>query len=68
MPHEGYFNKIFNTHVAVPHMLLETIITCKNHHMQKSSHARELEIKTKEGKKCTKQHNHKYEICLMEMI
>ena len=28
----------------------------------------ENEIKTKEGKKHTKQCNHKYEICLMEII
>ena len=38
MLHEGYFNKIYNTHVALPHILFETIITCKsekkNHHMQ----------------------------------
>ena len=63
MPHEGYFNKIFNTHVALPHILLETIITCKNHHMQENEKS-----KQKKEKKCTKQHNHKYEICLMEMI
>ena len=55
MLHEGYFNKIFNTRVALPHILLETIITCKNHHIQ-------------ENEKCPKQPNHKYEICLMEMI
>ena len=59
MLHEGYFNKIYNTCVTLPHILFEKIITCKhkkNHHMQ------EKEIKTKEGK-CTKQCNHKYEIC-----
>ena len=44
MPHEGYFNKIFNTHVALPQILLETIITCKNNHMQENE-------KTKEGKR-----------------
>ena len=57
MPHEGYFNKIFNTHVALPHILLETIITCKR-----------MRNQNKRRKKCTKQCNHKYEICLMEMI
>ena len=36
MPHEGYFNKIFNTRVALPHILLEIIITCKNNHMQEN--------------------------------
>ena len=25
---------IFNTHVALPHILFETIITCKSHHKQ----------------------------------
>ena len=61
MPHEGYFNKIFNTYVALSHILLETIITCKNHHMQENE-------KSKQKEKCTKQCNHKYETCLMEMI
>ena len=62
MPHKGYLNKIFNTHVALPHILLETIITCKTNHMQENE-------KSKQKKeKCTKQCNHKYEICLMEMI
>ena len=43
----------------MPHILF-----AKNHHMQKlKNHAREREIKTKEGK-CTKQCNHKYKICL----
>ena len=36
MPHEGYFNKIFNTCVALPNILLETIITDKNNHMQEN--------------------------------
>ena len=30
MLHEGYFNKIYNTHVALPHILFEKIITCKS--------------------------------------
>ena len=62
MPHEEYFNKIFNTRVALPHILLETIITCKNNHMQ------ENEKSKKEGKKTHLKCNHKYEICLIEMI
>ena len=41
MPHEGYFNKIFNTHVALPHILLETIITCKNNHMQENEKSKQ---------------------------
>ena len=62
MPQEGYFNKIFNTRVALPHILLETIITCKKNHMQENE-------KSKQKKeKHTKQCNHKYEIYLMEMI
>ena len=48
MPHEGYFNKIFNSHLALPHILLETIITCKNNHMQENEKS-----KKKEGKKNT---------------
>ena len=64
MPHEGYFNKICNTHVALPHILLETIITCKNNHMQENEKSKQK----KEKKKHTKPCNHKYEICLMEMI
>ena len=63
MPHKGYFNKIFNTRVALPHILLETIITCKNNHMQENEKS-----KQKKEKKHTKQCNHKYEICLMEII
>ena len=62
MPHEGYFNKIFNTHVALPHILLETIITCKNNHMQENEKSKQKKEKQ------TKQCNHKYEICLMEII
>ena len=58
MPHEGYFNKIFNTCVALSHILLE------NHHMQENEKS-----KQKKGKKTTLiKCNHKYEICLMEMI
>ena len=41
MPHEGYFNKIVNTRVALPHILLETIITCKNHHMQENEKSKQ---------------------------
>ena len=26
--------EVFNSHVALPQILLETIITCKNNHMQ----------------------------------
>ena len=29
MLNEEYFNKIYNTHVALPHILFEKIITCK---------------------------------------
>ena len=65
MPHEGYFNKIFNTRVALLHILLETIITCENNHMQENEKSKQ---KKKKKKKHTKQCNHKYEICLMEMI
>ena len=57
MPHKGYFNKIFNTCVALPHILLKTIITCKR-----------MRNQNKRRKKRTKQHNHNYEICLIEMI
>ena len=63
MLHKEYFNKIYNTRVALPHILFEKIVTCKS----KKNHARKRDIKTKEGK-CTKQCNHKYEICLWEMI
>ena len=45
MPHEGYFNKIFNTHVALPHILFETIITCKNHHMQENEKSKQKKEK-----------------------
>ena len=44
MPHEGYFNKIFNTHVALPHILLETII-CKNNHMQENEKSKQKKKK-----------------------
>ena len=45
MPHEGYFNKIFNTHVALPYILLETIITCKNNHMQENEKSKQKKEK-----------------------
>ena len=45
MPHEGYFNKIFNTCVALPHILLETIITCKNNHMQENEKSKQKKEK-----------------------
>ena len=45
MPHEGYFNKIFNTHVALSHILLETIITCKNNHMQENEKSKQKKEK-----------------------
>ena len=54
--------KIFNTCVALPHILLETIITYKNHHMQENEKSKQKKEKR------TKQFIHKYEICLMEMI
>ena len=41
MPHEEYFNKIFNTRVALPHILLETIITCKNNDMQENEKSKQ---------------------------
>ena len=44
MPHEGYFNKIFNTQVALPHILLKTIITCKNH-MQENEKSKQKKEK-----------------------
>ena len=62
MPHKGYFNKIFNTRVALPHILLETIITCKNNHMQENEKS-----KQKKEKK-TLNNVIINEICLMEMI
>ena len=45
MPHEGYFNKIYNTHVALPQILLETIITCKNNHMQENEKSKQKKVK-----------------------
>ena len=63
MPHEGYFNKIIQYPCSIA-----PDFTWNNQHMQKQSHAREWEIKTKEGKKHTKQCNHKYEICLIKII
>ena len=45
MPHEGYFNKIFNTSVALPQILLETIITCKNNHMQENEKSKQKKEK-----------------------
>ena len=45
MSHEGYFNKIFNTHVALPQILLETIITCKNNHMQENEKSKQKKEK-----------------------
>ena len=45
MPHEGYFNKIFNTRVALPQILLETIITCKNNHMQENDKSKQKKEK-----------------------
>ena len=45
MPHEGYFNKIFNTCVALPQILLETIITCKNNHMQENEKSKQKKEK-----------------------
>ena len=43
MPHEGYFNKIFNTRVTLPHILLETIITCN--HMQENEKSKQKKEK-----------------------
>ena len=40
------FNKIFNTRVALPQILLETIITCKNNHMQENEKSKQKEEKT----------------------
>ena len=64
MPHKGYFNKIIQYPCSIDQILLETIITCKNNHMQEN----EKKSKQKEGKNHTKQCHHKYEVCLMEMI
>ena len=36
MPHEGYFNKIIQYLCSITQILLETIITCKNNHMQEN--------------------------------
>ena len=36
MPHEGYFNKIIQYPCSIAQILLETIITCKNNHMQEN--------------------------------
>ena len=36
MPHEGYFNKIIQYPCSITQILLETIITCKNNHMQEN--------------------------------
>ena len=47
MPHKGYFNnKIFNTRVALPQILLETVITCKNNHMQENEKSKKKEKNT----------------------
>ena len=56
--------KLFNTRVASPQILLETIITCKNNHMQENEKSKQKRGKKKHTKQC----NHKYEIYLMEMI
>ena len=45
MPHEGYFNKIFNIRVALPQILLETIITYKNNHMQENEKSKQKKEK-----------------------
>ena len=45
MPHEGYFNKIFNTRVALPHILLETIITCKHNYIQENEKSKQKKEK-----------------------
>ena len=47
MQHKGYFNKIFNTCVALPHILLETIITCKNHNVQENEKSKQKNSKLK---------------------
>ena len=46
MPREGYFNKIFNTRVALPQILLETVITCKYNHMQENEKSKQRRKKT----------------------
>ena len=45
MPHKGYFNKIFNARVALPQILLKTIITCKNNHMQENEKSKQKKEK-----------------------
>ena len=65
MPHEGYFNKIIQYQCSITQILLETIITCKNNHMQENEKRNQNKKKEKNH---TKQCHHKYEICLMEMI
>ena len=65
MQHEGYFNKIIQYHCSIAQILLETIITCKNNHMQENEKRNQNKKKEKNH---TKQCHHKYEICLMEMI
>ena len=65
MPHEGYFNKIIQYPCSITQILLETIITCKNNHMQENEKRNQNKKKEKNH---TKQCDHKYEICLMEMI
>ena len=65
MPHEGYFNKIIQYPCSITQILLETIIICKNNHMQENEKRNQNKKKEKNH---TKQCHHKYEICLMEMI
>ena len=36
MSHEGYFNKIIQYPCSIIQILFETIITCKNNHMQEN--------------------------------
>ena len=59
MVHEGYFNKIYNICVALPHIVFEKIITCKS---------KKKIITCKRKRNQNKQFSHKYEICLWEMI
>ena len=37
--------KLFNTHVTLPQILLETIITCKNNHMQENEKSKQKKEK-----------------------
>ena len=37
--------KLFNTHVALPQILLETIIICKNNHMQENEKSKQKKEK-----------------------